>query len=108
MSTYNIEFDLHLEIPSWTNMFATLNGPTYRIYADGQLLAERDYTFHKSNEYIRESVSLNLEPGIHTVQVDQVGDCVAESKLYISNFTVNESASNITSVQERQISFRTR
>jgi hypothetical protein len=46
--------------------------PRYRVYVDNDLLTERDFTWNGTEQYIRENMILNLEPGVHTLQVEQI------------------------------------
>jgi hypothetical protein len=43
--------------------------PIYRIYVDDNLLTERDFIWH--NHYVCENIIVNLEPGPHSVKVEQ-------------------------------------
>jgi hypothetical protein len=43
--------------------------PIYRVYVDDNLLTERDFIWN--NSFIRENIIVNLEPGEHSVKVEQ-------------------------------------
>jgi len=47
--------------------------PRYRVFVDGNLLTERDFTWGGRDIFIRENILVSLKPGPHNVAVEQVG-----------------------------------
>ena len=43
--------------------------PTYRVYLDDELLTERTFIWDSKNQYIREHIEVDVEPGYHEVKV---------------------------------------
>lgn len=43
--------------------------PIYRVYVDDELLTERTFIWSSKDQYIREHIEVNLEPGKHTVSI---------------------------------------
>jgi hypothetical protein len=58
--------------------------PIYRVYVDNDLLTERDFIWH--NNYICENIIVNLEPGMHTVKIEQT---TAYGTITAKNIRVN-------------------
>ena len=46
--------------------------PRYRVYVDTDLLTERDFIWSGTEQYVREHVIVNLNPGEHTLRVEQI------------------------------------
>lgn len=44
----------------------------YRIYIDNDLLTERTYIWNNSEQFIKEHIIVNLEPGIHKLRLESV------------------------------------
>lgn len=72
--------------------------PCYRIYVDGDLLAEHDFTWHGHEVYVREYVQVLLEPGEHNLRVEQV---TTQGTIKVKNITVDgvTSAENFSTVE---------
>ena len=63
----------------------------YRVYVDQILLTERDFIWSGSEFYIREHISVALEPGAHCLQLQVVGNSGAVDA---RNITVDGTASS--------------
>lgn len=66
MKTHNLTVDIYAsysDIP-----------PRYRIYVDNNLLTERDFIWTPHDYYVQENIFVNLEPGVHTIAIEQVGN----------------------------------
>ena len=48
--------------------------PKYRVYVDGDLLTERDFTWSGAHIYIKENIIVNLDPGTHILQVEHINN----------------------------------
>lgn len=44
--------------------------PVYRIYVNSDLMTERTFSWPGYRNYIRENLVCRLEPGIHTVRIE--------------------------------------
>jgi hypothetical protein len=64
----------------------------YRVYVDKDLLVERDFIWPTHEVYIKENIIVNLEPGQHTIHVEQVG---LNGKIQVKNITVDGVSSDI-------------
>jgi hypothetical protein len=56
------------------NVYASWSAiaPRYRVYVDNELLTERDFIWPGNELFIQENILVNLEPGTHTVTVEQI------------------------------------
>jgi hypothetical protein len=71
--------------------------PRYRIYLDGDLMTERDFVWPSHQTFIREHIIVDLEPGQHQLEVEQVGkngtitqkNVVVDGNPCLAEFTVN-------------------
>lgn len=72
--------------------------PRYRVYVDGDLLTERDFTWPAHEIYIKENIEVNLSAGKHSVRVEQIG---TNGKIHAKNVTVDgvASTSDFTTVE---------
>lgn len=64
--------------------------PRYRVYVDSDLLTERDFIWPGNQTYIKENIVVTLEPGEHTVKIEQVG---SNGTITTRNITVDGVAS---------------
>jgi hypothetical protein len=64
--------------------------PRYRVYVDGDLLTERDFSWPGHEVFIRENIIVNLSSGTHTLTVQQTN---THGTLQIKDITVDGSAS---------------
>lgn len=65
--------------------------PSYRIYVDNDLITERTFSWPGFQIFIRENVIVNLEPGKHSVRIENLDPTI--SKFEIKNVKVdNQSA----------------
>ena len=64
--------------------------PRYRIYVNSDLLTERDFIWSGTDQYIRENILVNLEPGLHSLKVEQVSN---SGTIEIKNITFNGAPS---------------
>lgn len=108
MNPYTVEFHVNIDIPDWLRNLTSFVPPTYRIYADNELMMERTYDYYKDRQYLIETLNLNLDPGIHTIKLEQTNSEISDVKLRIENLTANGSNTSLTSIQNTSISFRSR
>lgn len=66
MSEHKITVDVYA---SWAD-----TPPRYRVYVDNELMTERDFIWPGHDIYIRENIMVNLQPGTHSLKVEQVGN----------------------------------
>jgi hypothetical protein len=66
--------------------------PRYRIYVNDHLLTERDFVWAGHEIYIRENISVRLNPGTHKLRVEQIGD---SGKIIVKNVTVDGIPSTV-------------
>ena len=57
--------------------------PVYRIYVDSDLITERTFSYPGYQNYIIEHLVCNLEPGIHTVRIE---NCSKTGKFELEQF----------------------
>ena len=57
--------------------------PVYRIYVNSELMAERTFSWPGYQVYIREHLVCNLDPGIHTVTLE---NCSQNGKFELEQF----------------------
>lgn len=67
------------------------NPPSYRIYVDNDLLTERTFKWAGYQIYIREHMVCNLNPGIHTVRIE---NCTGPGNFKLENLVV-EGSTNV-------------
>ena len=65
--------------------------PRYRVYVDNDLLTERDFTWNGTERYIREHIIVNLNPGAHTLHVEQIN---AGGTIRTENVVLNNTPSS--------------
>jgi hypothetical protein len=65
--------------------------PRYRVFVDGDLLTERDFTWGSAHIYIRENIIVNLDPGTHILTVEQINNA---GTIRTENVTLNGVASS--------------
>jgi hypothetical protein len=83
MKDYAITVDVYA---SWGDQ-----PPRYRLYVDSDLLTERDFIWNSTNVFIRENIVVNLEPGLHTLKVEQINNA---GSIRTENITVDGVASS--------------
>ena len=71
--------------------------PRYRVFVDGNMLTERDFSWSGSDTYIRENIIVNLEPGAHQLLVQQVN---LGGAIQSKNVAVNGVVSSMDFVTE--------
>ncbi len=59
----------------------------YRVTVNGELMTERDYIWDNNEQYLREHVPLELEPGVHSLEVINLDN--RNGNFSINNITVN-------------------
>jgi hypothetical protein len=69
--------------------------PAYRVYVDDDLLTERTYIWGNRYEYVREHLSVLLEPGQHTLVVEPVKNQASQSQFTLLNFTINNQPAEL-------------
>jgi hypothetical protein len=69
----------------------------YRIYVDGDLLTERTYIWQNSSQYVQENIVIQVEPGIHTLNITPVDPTF--TGFYWSNLIVNRQAQDLVNNQ---------
>jgi hypothetical protein len=65
--------------------------PTYRIYVDDEMLAERTWTWPAYEVYVKEFVDVNVESGAHRLEVKA---CNCDDVFYMKDVTVNGNGNN--------------
>lgn len=78
---HNLTVDVHA---SWSDL-----PPSYRVYVDSDLLTERDFVWDGHNTYIKEIIVVNLQPGQHTLTVEQI---TPHGQIRTKNATLNNNA----------------
>ena len=66
MSLHKVSIDVHAQCGD--------KPPVYRVYVDNNLLTERSFIWSGTTTFIREHLLVELEPGSHTVHVEQYGN----------------------------------
>ncbi len=61
--------------------------PIYRVYVDDQLLTERDFIWESSRHYISEHIEVLLDPGWHTITIENCSGPAVE--FFTRNIVVN-------------------
>lgn len=61
---HNITVDVYA---SWSDV-----APVYRIYVDSDLLTERTFPWPGHEAYVQENVIVDLDPGTHSLRVEQI------------------------------------
>jgi hypothetical protein len=76
--------------------------PVYRVYVDNDLLTERTWIWPEYEIYIKEHIEVQLEPGIHTVTIENCGEskCISARSI-----TVNGHQQTIPNSEFRPITF---
>ena len=46
----------------------------YRLYVNDDLLTERNYIWQNPEQFVREHIVVNLEPGTHEIRIEPVSD----------------------------------
>jgi hypothetical protein len=82
MSEYTLTVDVYAH---WGDV-----SPRYRVYVDNDLLTERDFVWPGHEVYVRENIIVNLEPGAHSLRVEQVN---TGGTIQTKNITLNGVAS---------------
>jgi hypothetical protein len=67
--------------------FATDVQKSYRVYVDGDLLTERTYIWDNNEQFVRENIVVNIEPGVHEFKV--IPAYPYYDVFTFKNFTVN-------------------
>jgi len=71
--------------------------PTYRVYVDHEMLTERTFTWASKNNYIKEHLEVDIEPGWHEVRIENcsgnavsfiTGDVLVNGKAASTKFLV--------------------
>jgi hypothetical protein len=65
--------------------------PSYRVYVNNDLLTERDFGWPGHEVFIRENIVVDLEPGVHQLRIEQIGN---NGKIQVKDITVDGVASN--------------
>jgi len=80
--------------------------PAYRIYVDSDLLTERTFSWPGYQNYIRENLICNLNPGIHSVRIE---NCSANGSFTLTNLEVEGDTNclhpNHTDPEGKQLTF---
>lgn len=71
--------------------------PAYRLYVDNDLLTERSYIWNNNEQFVRENIIVNLEPGIHTLRIEPVNP--EFGGFSNRNFTVNSQPAALVNNQ---------
>ena len=70
--------------------------PVYRIYVDDDLLTERTIAWPGYKTFIRENLICILEPGIHTLTIE---NCSKQGFFELSDFSLNENKDCVITTQ---------
>jgi len=84
MTEHNLTVDVYAR---WSDV-----PPRYRIYVDGDLLTERDFTWPGHDVFIREKIIVAVTPGNHTLKVVQIND---HGTIRTENVTLNGTPSSL-------------
>jgi hypothetical protein len=68
--------------------FATDAQKSYRVYMDGDLLTERTYIWDNAEQFVRENIIVDIEPGPHEFKV--IPAYPYYNVFSFKNFTVND------------------
>ena len=60
--------------------------PVYRIYVDDELLTERTFIWSGNEQFIREHIIVELESGLHNVEVRPLASNTFTSKLKLKTY----------------------
>lgn len=63
--------------------------PAYRIFVDGDLLAERNFIWAGDQSYIEELLTVQLNEGKHYIKFDKISD--PRGLLYFDNIRIDGS-----------------
>lgn len=75
----------------------TVTPPVYRLYIDEDLLTERTYIWSNPDQYVKEHIIANLEPGIHTLKL--VSATPGFKNFQYQNFTVDKTHQTLVNDQ---------
>jgi len=84
MTEHTITVDVYAH---WGNQ-----APRYRVYVDNNLLTERDFIWPGSTMFARERIVVNLDPGTHSVKIEQIGN---SGTIQAKNVLVDDIASSL-------------
>ena len=72
--------------------------PKYRLFVDGDLLTERDFTWPGHDTFIREHIIVTLEPGEHELKIEQIN---THGSVHTRNILIDgvESATKFVTVE---------
>jgi len=81
------------------------NCPAYRLYVNGEMLAERTFGWPPYQIYLTEHMYCNLHTGVHTLRLENLD---SEGKFELDNFFVNKNQvnKNLLKVNENKIEWR--
>ena len=79
MAIHSVSVDVYCES-------ATHGTPMYRVYVDNDLLTERTWIWPVYENYIKEYIEVDIDPGEHQVKIVS---CGGESKFKCRNLTVD-------------------
>ena len=66
---------------------------SYRLFVDQELVAERRFVWDHNSKYIREQMTLNLEPGEHPVRIEEIA-----GKFSAKNLCVNDVPAEVMTI----------
>lgn len=58
---------------------------SYRLFVDQELVAERNFIWDHNSKYIREQMTLNLDPGTHPVRIEEIAGRFTAKNLTVDN-----------------------
>jgi hypothetical protein len=76
--------------------------PVYRVYVDNDLLTERTWIWPEYEIFIKENIEVNLEPGNHTVTIE---NCGASKCISARAITVNGTSRTVPSTEFQTVTF---
>jgi hypothetical protein len=68
--------------------------PVYRVYIDDELVTERTFLWSGTDTYIREHIVVDLESGLHNVEVRPLASNTFTSRIEAKNIQVDGVASS--------------
>lgn len=69
----------------------------YRIYVDNDLITERTFIWPGFKNYIRENIICLLEPGTHTLTIE---NCSKVGCFDLTDFSLNNSNTGLISIKD--------
>lgn len=68
--------------------------PVYRIFVDNDMITERTFLWPSYKNYIRENIVCILQPGVHTLTVE---NCSKQGYFELSDFSIDDNSNCVLS-----------